>query len=64
MQQKRLRVIGKDFIQSSMSEISLILRLQLATAMENLKHIFTVPESVRKTEELISEGKLLNAHKQ
>ncbi|KAL4218451.1 Exocyst complex component 3 [Mactra antiquata] len=36
---------------------------QLATAMENLKHIFTVPESVRKTEELISEGKLLQAHK-
>ncbi|KAH3748666.1 exocyst complex component 3-like isoform X2 [Dreissena polymorpha] len=37
---------------------------QLATAMENLKHIFTVPESVKKTEDLISEGKLLHAHKQ
>lgn len=36
---------------------------QLATAMENLKHIFTVPESVSKTEDLISEGKLLLAHK-
>lgn len=36
---------------------------QLASAMENLKHIFTVPESVRKTEELISESKLLQAHK-
>lgn len=36
---------------------------QLATAMENLKHIFTVPESVRKTEELVNEGKLLQAHK-
>lgn len=36
---------------------------QLATAMENLKHIFTVPESVRKTEELINDGKLLLAHK-
>lgn len=38
--------------------------LQLASAMENLKHIFTAPEIVRKTEELISEGKLLQAHKQ
>lgn len=36
---------------------------QLAAAMENLKHIFTVPESVRKTQELINEGKLLQAHK-
>ncbi|KAK3088320.1 hypothetical protein FSP39_017467 [Pinctada imbricata] len=36
---------------------------QLATAMENLRHIFTVPESVRKTAELIAEGKLLQAHK-
>lgn len=38
--------------------------LQLASAMENLKHIFTAPEIVRKTEELINEGKLLQAHKQ
>ena len=37
---------------------------QLASAMENLKHIFTAPEIVRKTEELINEGKLLQAHKQ
>lgn len=36
---------------------------QLASAMENLKHIFTAPEIVRKTEELINEGKLLQAHK-
>ncbi|KAK3576091.1 hypothetical protein CHS0354_032215 [Potamilus streckersoni] len=36
---------------------------QLASAMENLKHIFTVPESVRKTEELINDGKLLQSHK-
>lgn len=41
-----------------------LLSFQLATAVENLKHIFTVPEGVRKTEELINEGKLLQAHKQ
>jgi len=35
---------------------------QLAAAMENLKHIFTVPESVEKTREWISDGKLLYAH--
>ena len=32
---------------------------QLATAKENLKHIFTVPETVAKTELWIEEGKLL-----
>ncbi|CAH1772731.1 unnamed protein product [Owenia fusiformis] len=36
---------------------------QLAAAVENMKHIFTVPEMVRKTEELIDDGKLLYAHK-
>jgi exocyst complex component 3 len=36
---------------------------QLSAAQENLKHIFTVPESVAKTRELIMEGKLLQAHK-
>ena len=35
---------------------------QYVTAMENLKHIFTVPESVEKTKQWISEGKLLHAH--
>nr|SVE73459.1 EOG090X03GO [Daphnia atkinsoni] len=35
---------------------------QYAVAMENLKHIFTVPESVDKTRQWISEAKLLHAH--
>ena len=36
---------------------------QLATAQENLKHLFTVPETVVNTESAIVEGKLLDAHK-
>ncbi|RWS26204.1 exocyst complex component 3-like protein, partial [Leptotrombidium deliense] len=35
---------------------------QYAAAMENLKHIFTVPESVQKTRQYIGDGKLLLAH--
>ncbi|XP_065333702.1 exocyst complex component 3 [Cloeon dipterum] len=35
---------------------------QYVTAMENLKHIFTVPESVERTKQWINEGKLLHAH--
>jgi len=35
---------------------------QLSTARENLKHIFTVPETVARTEQCIIEGKLLQAH--
>lgn len=35
---------------------------QYATAMDSLKHIFTVPESVAKTKQWIGEGKLLHAH--
>lgn len=37
---------------------------QLAAAVENLKHIFNVPESVKRTEDLINDGKLLHAHRQ
>ncbi|XP_033640701.1 exocyst complex component 3-like [Asterias rubens] len=36
---------------------------QLAAAVENLKHIFTVPENICKTEKYISDEKLLAAHK-
>ncbi|XP_018332170.1 exocyst complex component 3 [Agrilus planipennis] len=35
---------------------------QYVTARENLKHIFTVPESIEKTKQWINEGKLLHAH--
>lgn len=35
---------------------------QYVTAMENLKHIFTVPESVERTKQWIIENKLLHAH--
>ena len=35
---------------------------QLATAKENLRHIFTVPETVSRTQAWIEEGKLLQAH--
>lgn len=35
---------------------------QYVTAIENLKHLFTVPESVEKTKQWINEGKLLHAH--
>ncbi|KAF4533325.1 hypothetical protein B566_EDAN004446 [Ephemera danica] len=36
---------------------------QYVTAMENLKHIFTVPESVEKTKQWINEGKFLHTHR-
>lgn len=35
---------------------------QYSAAMENLKHIFNVPESVQKSRQYISDGKLLMAH--
>ena len=35
---------------------------QYVTAKENLKHIFTVPESVEKTKQWINDGELLHAH--
>ncbi|CAG0887870.1 unnamed protein product [Cyprideis torosa] len=35
---------------------------QFVTARENLKNIFTVPETIEKALQYISEGKMLNAH--
>ncbi|XP_065201751.1 exocyst complex component 3-like [Planococcus citri] len=62
------------FIQEELSELSKlgnalqevknknIHHSQYVTAIENLKHLFTVPESVEKTKQWISDGKLLHAH--
>lgn len=36
---------------------------QYAVAMENLKHIFNVADTIEKTHEFIIDGKLLLAHK-
>ena len=35
---------------------------QYLAATENLKHIFTVPESIEKTKKLIQDNDLLHAH--
>lgn len=35
---------------------------QYLAATENLKHIFTVPESIEKTQRLIADNNLLYAH--
>lgn len=35
---------------------------QYLTANENMKHLFTVPESVEKTKQWINDGKFLHAH--
>eukprot|EP00918_Siedleckia_nematoides_P052359 GHVU01114441.1.p1 GENE.GHVU01114441.1~~GHVU01114441.1.p1 ORF type:complete len:748 (+),score=92.77 GHVU01114441.1:239-2482(+) len=36
---------------------------QLVAAVDNMKHIFTVPENVKKCDDFIAESKLLHAHK-
>uniref|UniRef100_A0A8D8Y795 Exocyst complex component 3 n=1 Tax=Cacopsylla melanoneura TaxID=428564 RepID=A0A8D8Y795_9HEMI len=36
--------------------------VQYVTAIENLTHVFAVPDSVERTKQWISEGKLLHAH--
>lgn len=66
---EELELIGQSF--TSAPELSAKLQAvqdenmrhsQYVTAKENLKHIFTVPESVEKTKQWINEGKLLHAH--
>lgn len=52
---------GKPFF--SFAESGFTYFCQLAAAMDNLTHIFNVPEMIAKCTDLISEGKLLHAHK-
>ena len=37
---------------------------QYAAAMNNLKHIFNISETIERTQIYITEGKLLHAHQQ
>lgn len=74
--QQEIKEIKQSFkeIEETFKEIpSLVQRLQdvkeesikhslYAAAMENMKHIFNVPESVEKTHNWINDGKLLLAH--
>ncbi|KAI6192027.1 Proable exocyst complex component Sec6 [Aphelenchoides bicaudatus] len=47
---------------SKLSEANMV-HGQYAAAVDNLKHIFHINETIEKTHELITEGKLLHAHK-
>ena len=49
---EKLRVVREESMRHS----------QYGAAMENLKHIFNVPESINKTRNHIADGKLLLAH--
>lgn len=52
-------------LQESMSRLSQanITHSQYAAAMENLKHLLNVSDTIEKTHEYIIDGKLLYAHK-
>ncbi|KAH7696380.1 Proable exocyst complex component Sec6, partial [Aphelenchoides avenae] len=52
-------------LKSKMSKLSdaNTVHSQYATAMENLKHIFHINETIEKTHDFIMEGSLLQAHK-